>query len=221
MVPRFVSVKTNLTDLDKIKRASPSAVHVAAASPILRLIALLGASLGAILALGGIYIAVRGALADTRINLFGNAFSSTNVGVSMAFIGAVLGIVTFRRVLGSVDRLVGLPQGRGQSRADSSANIPSWPAEISLEALKRKLVRLSKTNSKILGAVASAERQGIYISELSNETGVDRDDLVYQGKELQTDRLIEILPLTDLNFRLHGDVLKLLGNKPALLLAAI
>jgi hypothetical protein len=94
--------------------------HVSAASPLLRLIAVLGAVLGAILLIGGLYLAFGGALADTKFNLFGNEFSSTSVGVSMAFIGAVLVVVTFRRVLSSVDRLAALPDEGGRSHRDSS-----------------------------------------------------------------------------------------------------
>ena len=87
--------------------AAPAHVH--AATPLLRLISVLGAFLGAILLVGGVYLAVGGSFADTKFNLFGNEFSSTSVGVSMAFIGAVLVVVTFRRVLSSVDRLAALP----------------------------------------------------------------------------------------------------------------
>ncbi len=83
--------------------------HVKAASPLLRLISLLGAMLGGVLLLGGIYLAFAHRMADTDFSLFGNEFSSTSIGVSMAFIGAVLIIVTFRRVMKSIDHLAGLP----------------------------------------------------------------------------------------------------------------
>jgi hypothetical protein len=73
------------------------------------LIAVLGGILGSILLVGGVYLALGGGLADTKFTLFGNEFSSTSVGVSMAFIGAVLVVVTFRRILSSVDRLAALP----------------------------------------------------------------------------------------------------------------
>jgi hypothetical protein len=86
-----------------------SPAHVKAASPLLRLISLLGAILGGLLFLGGIYLAFAQRMADTKFSLFGNDFSSTSVGVSMAFIGAVLIILTFRRVLKSIDHLAALP----------------------------------------------------------------------------------------------------------------
>lgn len=84
-------------------------IHVTTASPLLRLILLLGALLGGLLLLGGIYLAFASRMAETKFSLFGNDFSSTSVGVSMVFIGAVLVILTFRRVLKSIDHLAGLP----------------------------------------------------------------------------------------------------------------
>src|SRR2546422_10046743 len=101
--------------------------HVLVVSPLLRLIAVLGALLGAILLIGGLYLAFGGALAVTKFNIFGNQFSSTSVGVSMAFIGAVLVVVTFRRVLRSVDRLAALPEGDRSERDSSAGILPSWP----------------------------------------------------------------------------------------------
>lgn len=104
-----------------VTRSTPASVnHVRVATPLLRLILLLGALLGAVLLVGGVYLALMGGQADTRFSLFGNQFSSTSVGVSMAFIGVVLVGVTFRRVLTSVDRLAALPQEgkRQQLRKD-------------------------------------------------------------------------------------------------------
>lgn len=87
----------------------PAPAHVTTASPLLRLILLLGALLGGLLLLGGIYLAFASRMAETKFSLFGNDFSSTSVGVSMVFIGATLIIVTFRRVLKSIDHLASLP----------------------------------------------------------------------------------------------------------------
>ena len=185
----------------------PTAAHVQVASQLLRLIAVLGALLGAILLIGGLYLAFDGALAATKFNLFGNEFSSTSVGVSMAFIGAVLVVTTFRRVLRSLDRFPPLPDDGG-SGPDS---LVSWPEEKSLESLKRKLDRISQTNAKILKAVAGADQYGIYVGVLSRSTGIPREELVYRGKELQNDGLIEIIGLTDVNFRLQRDITTVLG----------
>lgn len=98
-------VKSNKKPLEKDK----SPAHVHAASPLLRLLAILGGLLGAILLVGGIYLANAQNFADTKFNLFGNQFSSTSVGVAMAFIGAVLIILTFRRIIRAIERLAALP----------------------------------------------------------------------------------------------------------------
>lgn len=86
-----------------------SPAHVKSASPILLLIAVLGAVLAIVLLGGGVYLAFSDKFASTTFRLFGNDFKSTSVGVSMAFIGAVLAILVFRRILKSVDVLAGLP----------------------------------------------------------------------------------------------------------------
>jgi hypothetical protein len=83
--------------------------HVRASMSTLWLIALLGSILGLVLAIGGIYLAVGEHLAQTNFNLFGQQFSSTSVGVSMAFIGAVVIVLTLRRVLKSLDYHARLP----------------------------------------------------------------------------------------------------------------
>ena len=112
----------------------------------------------------------------------------------MAFIGAVLVILTFRRVLRSVDRLAALPDEQSRvlqplrgldalEKEPSTAAVGSvWPAERSLEALKRRLDRMSETNARILKAIAGSEQYGIYAGELSKASGVSRDELVYRGK---------------------------------------
>lgn len=87
-----------------------SAMHVRAGSPLLILISVLGAILATTLFVGGLYLAFADKTANTTFKLFGNDFSSTSVGVSMAFIGAVLAIIVFRRILRSLDYLAALPK---------------------------------------------------------------------------------------------------------------
>ena len=103
----------NTTATTSLLRLMPektrSVSHVRAAEPLLLLISVLGAFLGAILLLGGIYLAVSGSSADTKFSLFGNEFSSTSIGVSMTAIGTVLCVLTFRRVLSTIDKLAALP----------------------------------------------------------------------------------------------------------------
>ena len=83
--------------------------HVRASRSTLWLIAMLGSILGLVLAIGGIYLALGEHFAQTNFSLFGQQFSSTSVGVSMAFIGAVVIVLTLRRVLKSLDYQAQLP----------------------------------------------------------------------------------------------------------------
>jgi hypothetical protein len=86
-----------------------------------------------------------------------------------------------------------------------------WPTERSLEALKRKLDHLSKTNAEILVAVANSGRYGVYVNDLGEKVRLKRDEVVYRSRELEKDALVEVLSLTDLNVRLNEEVEKLLG----------
>ena len=89
-----------------------AAEHVREASPLLKLSLLLTAGLGFILLAGGIYLSAAGSMANTKFNLFGNEFASTSVGVSMAFIGVVMVVITFRRVLKALEKLAALPSDK-------------------------------------------------------------------------------------------------------------
>jgi hypothetical protein len=100
--------------------ASFSPQHVESAAPIHRLIALLVFGLGAILILGGIYLAFLSKSAETKFSLLGNEFSSTSVGLSMAFIGVVMVVSTFRRILRSIDHLGALPSTTPPSATTST-----------------------------------------------------------------------------------------------------
>lgn len=86
-----------------------------------------------------------------------------------------------------------------------------WPADRSFEGLKRRLDRMSETNARILKMIAEAGEYGIYADDLSTISGVPRDNLMYRGKEMEGQGLIEMLDLTDINFRLHEDVKNLYG----------
>ena len=89
--------------------------HIFAASPVRKLISILGASLGAVLLIGGIYLAIGGGAAATKFTLFGNQFSSTTVGIPMMLIGAAMIVLTFWRILASVDHLLSLPDDHRKS----------------------------------------------------------------------------------------------------------
>lgn len=86
-----------------------AAQHVVAATPTHRLLAILVSLLGGILLVGGVYLGFAERFAETTFTLLGNQFTSTSVGVSLAFIGAVMIVATLLRILRSIDHLAGLP----------------------------------------------------------------------------------------------------------------
>jgi hypothetical protein len=77
--------------------------------------------------------------------------------------------------------------------------------------LKRRLERTSDQNRAILRHVAQAMPHGILLVHLEEAIGSSRGELSYRAKELENLQLIEIVPLTDLNYRLHDNVLRVLG----------
>lgn len=91
------------------------AVLIRAASPVWRLVVLSASILGGMLLVGGILLAILGGSAETSFTLLGNRFSSTSVGVALAFIGAVVVIASLRRVLSSLDRIT-----TGENESDRS-----------------------------------------------------------------------------------------------------
>jgi hypothetical protein len=93
--------------------------------------------------------------------------------------------------------------------------LQEWPTEKSLDALKRKLDRISKDNAMIIELVADSGKYGIYVDELATKTKKSRDEVVYRLKNIETDGLIEVEALTDLNARLNEDVIKVLGPNAA------
>ena len=56
--------------------------------------------------------------------------------------------------------------------------------------------------------------QPIYVMDLVERTGITRSLLIYRGKDLESQQLIEIIHLTDTAYRLHPAVLGAVGGKP-------
>ena|SRR5271165_1359065 len=71
---------------------------------ILYIIALGAMILGVCFILGGVALVYLGGTGSTTFTLFGNTFTSQNVGVASIFCGAVLAVLTFRRVVKGVER---------------------------------------------------------------------------------------------------------------------
>jgi len=93
-------------------------VHVKSASPVFPLIAVPAALLGTILYVAGTYLAFSAKFATTEFTIFGYGFSSTAVGICMAFIGGALVILIFRRILACIDHPDSRPDASRVPRGD-------------------------------------------------------------------------------------------------------
>jgi hypothetical protein len=95
---------------------------------------------------------------------------------------------------------------------------PLWPQAKTLEALKRLLDRTSVTNRRILMELLDSGRNGVYVSvdtddrnSLEHTLSLSRNDILARGAKWEELHLIEILDLTDKNYRLHDDVWNAVG----------
>src|ERR1700730_18445651 len=87
-----------------------------------------------------------------------------------------------------------------------SVSEPMWPEEKSLEALRRRLDRVSNINLLRFSELAHSGKHGLYVSDLQTRMNLERDQVVYRGNELERLELVEILDLTDKNYRLGESV---------------
>ena len=86
-----------------------------------------------------------------------------------------------------------------------------WPTARTLKALSDKIARTSKKNKQILLCVAQVDY--IYVMHLVQEVQIPRSELVYRGKDLEAQQLIESIPMTDTAYRLHSSIDAVLGEK--------
>jgi hypothetical protein len=93
-----------------------------------------------------------------------------------------------------------------------------WPANKTMDGLRARLDLLSRENAKLLVEVASADQYGLYINDVAQRLKISRTDADTRSKELQSQGLIDIYPLTDLNFRLNRNLRELLGPDPLIYL---
>jgi hypothetical protein len=90
-----------------------------------------------------------------------------------------------------------------------------WPDTKTVEALRRRLDRLSETNANMLKIIANKQRAGAYVFELVDAMKITRGETVLRTKELEKDGLIELVPLTDVRAQMNEDVVRLLGDGTA------
>lgn len=110
---------TDMTSDGEASRSSlrqPGSSEARVAKGVHIIILSYSALLSAILSIGGLYLAFIKRVADTNFNLFGNEFSSTNVGVAMVFIGTLLFVLIARPVLNSLHIILKLPGKKRRSQ---------------------------------------------------------------------------------------------------------
>jgi hypothetical protein len=88
---------------------------------------------------------------------------------------------------------------------------PIYPKDKTLEGLKRLLSRTSPQNKQILLEIANAGENGLYIFKVMEKFKLSRNDVAKRAEELEKSELIEILELTDKNFRLHENIWEIIG----------
>jgi len=82
----------------------PIELAMSQAHPTHTLLVWLAFVAGTVFAIIGVVLVYLGAIGDTQIDLWGAKISTSSVGIAAIFIGAVLILRTFRRVLDSVDK---------------------------------------------------------------------------------------------------------------------
>ena len=127
------------------------------------------------------------------------------LGAIATVIAAIIGYVSTKRNSQN-------PQATKQVDAQPIKERPVWPEERTLEALKRRLRRTSEKNLSILRALAQHPSSGMYRKKLGVITNIDLDELVYRGRELERQMLIELVLLTDVRFDIHEEILQVVGG---------
>jgi hypothetical protein len=79
---------------------------------------------------------------------------------------------------------------------------------------------VSNINRLLLRELAHSGKHGLYVSDLQTRMNLERDQVVYGGNELERLELVEILDLTDKNYRLGESVWRVLGPNQVELLDA-
>jgi hypothetical protein len=81
------------------------ATRMRSVTPILTVVTITVLLIALGLISGGVALVWMHGVGDTEITLLGNSFKSANVGVAGIFCGAVLGILSIRKLIGTVERI--------------------------------------------------------------------------------------------------------------------
>jgi len=96
-----------------------------------------------------------------------------------------------------------------------------WPQEKTFNALGRLIDRTAVKNRRLLAVILAAGRDGVYAGDLARQAGITRDEAVYRTQELASLDLVEVLELTDKNYRIAESVKVLLGSNDRRVLDAM
>lgn len=109
--------------------------------------------LGALLFFGGILVALFGRFATTSLKLFGQEMSTTSVGVSLTFIGAVMFVVSLRAILKSYQYIVDVTvKADTIEKTTPSVGVTSAPEKVD-PVLVTESLRKSSTGFSVLFSV--------------------------------------------------------------------
>lgn len=100
----------------------------------------------------------------------------------------------------------------------SSAGLDHPPAQKpwTADELKGEITRLSATQRFILSAAAQSGGGGVLITDLISEPALNRGEVYYRARELQSAGLIQITQLTDYHFALSDSVKRVMQRSPAI-----
>jgi hypothetical protein len=126
---------------------------------------------------------------------------------SLPFVPKALLSLTLALLTGFLLVILWLPSG--DKPVVQARNL--WPEEKTFPALRRRIDRLSKVNRQILGFILDSGRDGLYPDQLTRLSSLSRNDVASRANELKAYDLVEVLELTDDNYRISESLRELFG----------
>lgn len=184
---------------------------------VLTITIVLGFVSGVVLAAMGVWLVYLGSSGHAKFSLFGQEFTSTNVGTAGIFIGSVTIVLVIRNALKSVDHVIRSTGGEPPSQVAPQMSRTDRPLtespQYNMTELQSAVSRLSRMQKAILARVVDSD-EGMHISDLMEALGLNRAEAVYRTRDLEAAGLVEVLSLTDLFVVLSGPVQRLLEVSP-------
>jgi hypothetical protein len=89
-----------------------------------------------------------------------------------------------------------------------------WPKERTVPALRRRIERVSRIDREVLQLIVDAEPDGLYPDQLAQLVSrpLSRQDVITRTERLVSYDLVEILDLTDKNYRISEKIKQLFGS---------